>query len=410
MKVWRTEQLPPPSPTKGRLELTRGSEGPFSSPSPKTFSGRNCLLGSLVDATFTCVSAISDSRAIVCTEDGDICLLDDTDQRQRLERVAKTTFKVLCICVDVVKGLVVISGEDGKALSISVQRLLNCESFSDSTELLTNPSSNLKICPELSLNTCGSVLAVGFLDNHFIAVDEKHQTLILNIDMSGGYASTGLPKSQIPAHESAVLGISTLVQPNIRKADFMTWSSQGTTLFWTLDGICKDQLIISLEQQVSGRDADVNELKVLRSTKAGEVLLFGDRYGNVGHLGKCTKRSKAHNGDINDIAVAERDDGVALVASCGRDRILQIFQLNDDSLEILQTLEGEHAASVGAFASLFPPHVFSEGLHGHDIATSHWITKLKPAHGKVVEPNKQMLPNTLCLGATKISPLYLLTY
>ena len=54
---------------------------------------------------------------------------------------------------------------------------------------------------------------------------------------------------------------------------------------------------------------------------------------------------QAHNGDINGIAIAKSESDV-LVASCGRDRIVQLYRRASDDLELVQTLD-DHAAAVG---------------------------------------------------------------
>ena len=56
------------------------------------------------------------------------------------------------------------------------------------------------------------------------------------------------------------------------------------------------------------------------------------------------RQLQAHNGDINGIASAKLQDRI-LVASCGRDRTLQLFHHSSNELSLLQTLE-EHAAAV----------------------------------------------------------------
>ena len=348
VKVWRLEPVTPASPIKNRNDLTRVLDGPSSSPSPKTFSGRNCLLGPFVDSRFTCVAALSDCKALLCTEHGDICRLDDTDQRQRLERVAKATFRVLCISVDQEKGLVLLGGGGGQAQEIPLHRLANNESGLVPPEGSPSPSPRLTINPKSRLDHCADILAVGSLRDHLIFVDANHQILIVKPDITGSNASSYSYEKRISAHESAVLGIGIMPQPNKQEADFMTWSSQGTALFWTLVGICRDRLVISLEPSPFSTDGDTNELKILRATNAGEVFLFGDKNGNIGYYGACSKVHKAHNGEVTDMSLVQRDDGISLVASCGRDRTLQLFQLIDDGLEILQTMEKEHGASISS--------------------------------------------------------------
>lgn len=53
----------------------------------------------------------------------------------------------------------------------------------------------------------------------------------------------------------------------------------------------------------------------------------------------------AHSGDINGIAVANTE-GLTIVATCGRDRTLQLFRKRESHLQLFQTLD-DHAAAVG---------------------------------------------------------------
>jgi WD40 repeat protein len=341
VKVWRLEHVLPASPTKMRTDMSRLHDGSSGSPAPKTFSGRNCLLGSLLDATFTCVAALSDLEAILCTERGDICLLDDTDKKQRLERVAIAPFKVFCISVHKENGTVFLGGKDGKTQELPIQSLVPGASPGSNNES-PSPISPTSGGPEL----CSDILAVGFLRDHVVSVDASHQITIRRPRTFDFSPFSDTDAKLITAHESAVRGVNTLSQPNPQEADFMTWSSQGTVLFWTLDGVCKDKLAVSLEQSPSGPHGTMNELKLLRASS--DTFIFGDRYGNIGLVKKPLDALRAHNGEVNDLALARKTDGVVLVASCGRDRTLQLFQLTGDSLEISQTMENEHAASVNS--------------------------------------------------------------
>ena len=53
---------------------------------------------------------------------------------------------------------------------------------------------------------------------------------------------------------------------------------------------------------------------------------------------------QAHNGDINNIVVGKSENDI-LVASCGRDRVVQLYRLLSGNLELIQTLN-DHAATV----------------------------------------------------------------
>lgn len=335
------------SSNKSRGDLSRVVDAPSNSPSPKTLSGRNCLLGSLVDSTFTSVAALSNYKAVLCTENGDICLLDDTDQRQRLERVAIAPFKILCISVNTGRSLVLLGGEDGKTQVIPIEKLIENVSGHNSTGGSPASNQNTKVITETRLDICNNIIAAGFLRDHVVVVDEDHHIVFTKPDAIGEASTIDRYEKNIVAHKSAVLGISAMPRPNKQEADFMTWSSQGTALFWTLDGRCQHRLAVNLELPLASTNEEVNEMKVARMTR-GDIFLFGDKNGNIGYTGKSTNLLRVHDGEVNDIAVAQQDDGLGLVASCGRDRTLQLFQLTDDSLEILQTLGNEHVGSVNS--------------------------------------------------------------
>lgn len=68
-------------------------------------------------------------------------------------------------------------------------------------------------------------------------------------------------------------------------------------------------------------------------------------YSLIDRSGTTKSTVQAHIGDINGIAIADSDDQI-LVASCGRDRTVQIFVRQNDELVLQQTLD-DHAASVG---------------------------------------------------------------
>lgn len=59
----------------------------------------------------TCVVGLSDDKAILCSDKGDICLLDDTGQR--LTRVANAEFGINCMSVDEKKEFAWVGGRSG---------------------------------------------------------------------------------------------------------------------------------------------------------------------------------------------------------------------------------------------------------------------------------------------------------
>lgn len=65
----------------------------------------------------------------------------------------------------------------------------------------------------------------------------------------------------------------------------------------------------------------------------------------IGREGEMTHIIKAHDGDINDIAIHRGPPDRVLIVSCGRDKTLQLFQKAREKLVLIQTFL-DHVASV----------------------------------------------------------------
>lgn len=84
---------------------------------------------------------------------------------------------------------------------------------------------------------------------------------------------------ELPAHKEAVLGVRILPKNSPTGAAFFTWATNGTVLYWTLDGTHKGDFNVELEQP-SDLDEDVpNELRVVRVSPQSDYYVSGDRYG-----------------------------------------------------------------------------------------------------------------------------------
>ena len=75
-------------------------------------TGRNAILGSMADSVMTCVVGISEDKALVCSERGDICLLDEN--QLRLTKIANAEFGVNCITIDADSKFAWIGGKHGQ--------------------------------------------------------------------------------------------------------------------------------------------------------------------------------------------------------------------------------------------------------------------------------------------------------
>ncbi len=268
-KVWRTHT----SPSKARLELDNNGMGSPGSPTPKTFAGRNCLLGPLMDTTFTCVAAISDCRAILCTAQGDICLLDDSHRTQRLERIAQVNFGILCVVVDHTYGLVWIGGKQGFVRSMHLDTVIKPPKSTSS------PATSSLLSP-ISSEMVPDIVAIGLVRGRVITIDSRRMIEIRKVANTERISDISSDSKRLPAHESAVLGVSSLLpKSRVDGPDFLTFSARGTVLFWLLDSTCTGSMKIPLDQPIYPEDGDINDLKIVVPLGSDEHLISGDKMG-----------------------------------------------------------------------------------------------------------------------------------
>ena len=270
VKVWRA----PSSPSRTRLESdNRSTESP-GSPMPKAFIGRNCLLGPLMDATFTSIATISDSRAVLCTAQGDVCLLDDSHKAQRLERVAQVEFGILCVAFDHTNGLLWIGGKQGTTRSMHIDDLIKPMMVPlvapVGTSLLSSASSG----------TVPDTMAIGLVRGRVITIDSNRIIELRGVADSKRAPGMHFDSKRLPAHESSVLGVSNLLPKfNLEDPDFFTFSARGTVLFWLLDGKCTSSMRIPLDPPLHPGNGDTNDLKIVVPLESDENMLSGDKKG-----------------------------------------------------------------------------------------------------------------------------------
>jgi len=334
--VWRVEDSRSVSPTKQKFALDGTPQPVPLQPILKTLAGRNVLLGPLVDATFTTIGAISEHKAIVCSEKGDVCLLDDSEG-QKLLKLANVGFSITCIAIDMEARRVRIGGRNGKVKSMDLDDLLAPTTPPESPSPMSDPVTTID---------GGHLCAMGYAGRSLITIDSRH-----SIEISSPGSDLADPKmmnTPFPAHGDAVLGVRLLSKENQLDSAFLTWSANGTIVFWDLEGTSKASLKVEVEQSASSDDELVNQCQIVRVSQDAAFLVVGDRYGVLKIIQpssqECIYETRAHMSDVQDIAIFESEE-TTLLASCGRDRTVQLFRRVSDYCEHLQTLD-DHSASV----------------------------------------------------------------
>ncbi|KAJ6260244.1 Mitogen-activated protein kinase [Drechslerella dactyloides] len=353
VKIWKMEEEPiAPSPQANSSKslhsiFEKFSHGKTKQPirpqGPNVLNGRNALLGPLLEEVFISVTAIADDRAIISTEKGDICIIDDG--LQRVAKVASADTGVTCLAVDVQRKYAWVAGRHGSIRTLKLQDIANP---------LTPPESpsSRSGSPILPLGCKpANVIAMVNLGQNLFLIDSNRSIKVISLKYHEGLPTPDSVAYEFPAHKSAVNGVRLMPPSAYIQADFFTWSACGTILFWDNDGNYQNEVLVELEQPRDIEEDIRNELKVVELSDNGELIVTGDRFG-VLRIHKTSDRSccyvvKAHAGEIMSISIYDGEKAT-MVSSCARDRTVQLYtkmKKPASDWTLTQTLD-DHTASV----------------------------------------------------------------
>ncbi|KAL8734707.1 MAG: hypothetical protein Q9166_001363 [cf. Caloplaca sp. 2 TL-2023] len=340
VKVWRFEV--PSSPVKPRRGLDTINDTSNASPVPKTFAGRNVLLGLLKDAVFTCVIGIAEDMAVLCTQNGAICLLDDAARSQRLFQVSKKDYCISCVTLDRSSGVIWVGGKEEEPQALPLDFFYAAR---DSTAAL-EPYNNPHMQAEPKGKEGRGILAICAVDGRLVTIDTSRSMSIYDIVSVPTEAPKISATQQLPAHDSAIISVVVLPQSDEQISDFLTYSEEGNILYWSWNGNCTGSCFVPLDQPLAPDAEDRNELRVVRHLSNNNTLLTGDKAGVLRLLdrnGYVAAVTRAHDGEMHDLTVDDLDGNGSLAASCGRDRIIQLFRVSKNECLLEQSLINEHA-------------------------------------------------------------------
>ncbi|PKS06922.1 hypothetical protein jhhlp_005518 [Lomentospora prolificans] len=325
VKAWKVEEPPTISPVKSKF----GSE-PNSTPQSqqKALSGRNILLGSLIDSTFTCAAVVDDGRAILCTEAGDVCVLEDDGKQMKLQKALRLDFPVTSITLRDLTAYV--GGKAGQFAALNVTSIVEFRSDGLISKAESSPG----------------LVALGFLkDDNLVTIDTKHSINVWGPSYLPGKVTDTPASIPIPGQGEPIIGVQHLSKPNSADASFMTWSGSGRLIHWDLEGRITSTMNLEIERGEFSSELDLeNQVTVVESTKSGKTIVYADKLGVLRAVDFETKQyvldTKAHSCDCQDVTIYEDDDRF-IMASSGRDRTTQLFHRPSATGEIehFQTLE-----------------------------------------------------------------------
>lgn len=282
VKVWKVPETIPISPSKsGRHRLENELS---SSPGAKALTGRNTVLGPLADFNFTCVVGLSNERAILCSDNGAICVLEDAGNRQELKLVKTLPWKVYSVGIDRERKGVWFGGQDHRMHyenidifeSLRSPSVMSGSTGSSTGSSISHPNSPIRRSRD---DGSRSIVAISCLGQKLVYLDSQ-RNLGMRDESKAKESTEAAPIELLtPAHSGPIQGIRVLRNHSDSGA-FFTWSRDGNVRLWDVDGNLLQSTTIELEQ-IMGEDEPENELKALCTSPDETYLISGDRFGVI---------------------------------------------------------------------------------------------------------------------------------
>ena len=312
------------------------------SPKHRFLPGKSSLLNELIEANFVAAVPISDDRAIVCAESGEVCVIDDCQGMQSLTSFTTTDFRISSATFDGCSS-VIVSGGTGQSKTYDLKDL------EQRTPTSAKRTKRQTISPQKSLFVdANPTIAVATFQGITVELNSS-RGISLARSHSSNSDKSDLSRYQLAAHNESVLGVQQYTSEALPRAAFLTFSVNGWIQIWDVDGAVVTSLQMAVTPSAEMYEV-TNELRAVRALQKTSFLVAGDKCGMLSLLdvstGGVITRVRAHSTEVADIVTLERS-GAHFIATASRDRTIQVFAYVDDKFMLLQTMD-EHAAAVSS--------------------------------------------------------------
>ncbi|RMY42270.1 hypothetical protein D0865_12075, partial [Hortaea werneckii] len=348
LRVWRPDEeagnearrndstLSPATPRTRTDNRSSEFGNSILNPRQRVLVGRNTLLGDMLEANFVDVVPISEEEAIVCTESGHICRLDDNSRSQSLTCLGAADSAISAAAWDG-KDSLHVAGADGQTqrLSISELRVLDPDVNAHSPRRAASPQKAHR-------DDRSDVVGLAVVGKVVVELSVRDGVRLTNCA-----EDTGAIPNQAPAHGDSVNGVQEASVCILNGSSFLTFSGNGSVRLWACDGSPIAMVTVPVESSAD-MPGLTNELKAVSLLSEGYLIAAGDKYGGLTILdvstGSVLSQLRAHSSEITSICTFTRSD-LQIIATSSRDRTIQLFAWRNEQLELLQTLD-EHAGAV----------------------------------------------------------------
>ena len=361
VKIWRPHHKFGVSSTKQNLEQGLVEPSTALSPRPRPLVGRNCILGPLADATFTCIYPISSSLAVICTEKGGICFLKEESQTSTVVLIISAPFGISCCAFEHEKQQLWVGGAEGENRVYLLSQYISPPGSSMDKYIPTNP--------QLLSTYASGLVAGGVISRSLVTITEDHAISVCHSIFDNDADASGVEERTSTSHRCAVVGVRILTEGHEATPKFLTWSVDGVIKIWSLDGLLRHTQHIELENRPTLGYMDRPELRVLDLISYQSIIISGDSFGVIRMTentyasfpdengcprpatSNLTSQStqnpiQAHESEITAITSTQHHTEGTLIATGSRDRTVQIFRFAATTKVSLSQTMVNHSSSI----------------------------------------------------------------
>ncbi|KPI38569.1 WD repeat-containing protein 62 [Cyphellophora attinorum] len=347
VKAWNVSESSVSTPTK-RPHLRASIGKDALQPGVQTLIGHNALLVSLVDCTFTAIATVDTRTVLLATDAGHLCLFEP-DRSSDVQVLKVYDCGISTIAWQPSTHRIVLGGRYGLMYE-DIEPLLAALRANDGTIMNTRAtkkkvrSSAVRMSLSLHYGNSIGIAAVTCLPKHTVCLDTDG-----NLQTETTDEESSRPTVTFASHNDLILGVRRLPGGH-RLGSFYTWSRRGDIKFWNTGGDMTHSIRADPDQVDDAMEHDLNELRIARLVPSSDQFILGDRIGVLQLYDFTTGMTRwvgrAHSAEVNDLDIHE---GTSLVASCSRDRTVQLFSLTPHGLQLMQTMD-DHIGAVSRVA------------------------------------------------------------
>ena len=221
---------------------------------------------------------ISFDKAIVCSSEGDICLVHDNDISPSFRQVVSCSFGINSAAILRGKSLLV-GGKGGQIRHLELPKVLGDEWMAEAVA-----ESEESSCRKVTEGA--DVAAMAQLGVQFVIVDSQRSVQIAEPSLGRNHAFENCQVThRLNVHGAALLGITAYQTEALPSSAFLTYSANGSVRIWSQSAHCLKEMTVASKEELAPDEEDI-AIRVVKGLPRSSCLVVGDIFGVLRYDGR----------------------------------------------------------------------------------------------------------------------------